>query len=390
MESKKLLIAGIDPGITTAYAVLDIEGNLICLNSSKELDLNTIISKTTNLGKVVLVGTDKAKVPGLVSAFATKVGARIINPDEDLKVDEKRKMTSGMGFGDGHQSDALASALFAYKGTKQLLDKIDFFAERTKKLGIREKIKELVIANRISIKSAVGIIEKKGEEDKIIERVVEEKKLNENDFFRLYEKLKKYEKEVGIIRRYSNGLENRISNIEKSRKAASEKKVQKGFADFREKRIRLLDNSMKIKEMEIEKLKSSVRSLNNVISRINDFYVLKKLGTLGASEFNFRNKMLNIKRNDILLVDDANVASEDVISFLKNNVFVIVHKKPISKKTEENLPFVFISANNLKIEENKHFGFIEKRDLDAEKGKSNWIKKIVEDYKKEKQELISR
>jgi predicted RNase H-like nuclease (RuvC/YqgF family) len=128
MEERKLLIVGIDPGTTTAYAVLGIEGNLIHLDSSKQLDLKLLISETISHGKAVLVGTDKAKVPNLVESFATKLGARIVSPQEDLKVDEKREMVSNFNFGDEHQGDALASALFAYKETKALLDKINFFA----------------------------------------------------------------------------------------------------------------------------------------------------------------------------------------------------------------------------------------------------------------------
>src|SRR3989344_5540755 len=128
MESNKLLIVGIDPGITTAYAVLDIEGKLVHLNSSKQLDLKLIISQIIGFGKAVLVGTDKAKAPRLVEEFAAKLGAKIIVPEDDLRVDEKKKMTNGFSFNDEHQGDALASALFAYREAKPLLDKIDSFA----------------------------------------------------------------------------------------------------------------------------------------------------------------------------------------------------------------------------------------------------------------------
>ncbi|MBI2650244.1 DUF460 domain-containing protein [Candidatus Woesearchaeota archaeon] len=188
MENKKLLIVGIDPGTTTGYAVLDIEGNLLHLNSSKQLDLNMLISDAISLGKVVLVGTDKAKVPHLVEAFATKLGAKVVSPQEDLKVDEKRRMASNFNFNDEHQADALASALFAYRETKALLDKIDFFAEENKKYSIKDKIKELVIKKKISIKSAVSMLEKKDEESKTIEKVIAERKLNEDDFLKLYGK----------------------------------------------------------------------------------------------------------------------------------------------------------------------------------------------------------
>ena len=90
MENKKLLIVGIDPGITTAYAVLGIEGDLIHLNSFRQLDLKMLISEIIEFGKVVLVGTDKSKVPRLVEEFATKLGANVMCPSEDLKIEEDR------------------------------------------------------------------------------------------------------------------------------------------------------------------------------------------------------------------------------------------------------------------------------------------------------------
>ena len=210
MEEKKLLIVGIDPGTTTGYAVLNIEGNQICLNSSKQLDLNKIISETIKFGKVVLVGTDKLKVPKLVEAFATKLGARIISPKEDLKVDEKRRITDKFNFKDGHQGDALAAALFAYRSAKPLLDRVDFFAERHKRENIKNTIKELVVTKKISIKSAVGIIEKKDEGSEIIEKVVIEKVLSENDFLRLHNKLKTKETELKLVRQYKNILKSRF------------------------------------------------------------------------------------------------------------------------------------------------------------------------------------
>ena len=48
---KKLLIAGIDPGTTTAYALLDLKGNIVRVESSKEFNLNTLIKKITDIKK---------------------------------------------------------------------------------------------------------------------------------------------------------------------------------------------------------------------------------------------------------------------------------------------------------------------------------------------------
>lgn len=392
MEDKKLLIVGIDPGITTAYAVLDIEGNLIHLKSSKQLDLNHLISEIIKFGRVVIVGTDKFKVPHLVGAFATKLGAKIASPEEDIKVDEKRKMIDNFSIEDNHQGDALASGLFAYQTLKPLLNKIDFFVKENKKQNIKNRIKELVITKRISIKNAVGIIEKK-EEAKIVEKVIAQKthEISEDDFLRLYNKLKKYEKEMILMNCYNNKLKNRIIHLEKIRMKKEEPKINdKKIADFRENRIKFLESLIKFKEKETGHLKSLMRRFNNIISNINDFYILKKLDTLGINEFNLKNKVLNIKRNDILLVDNPNIASNEVIELMKNRVFIVVHRKTVSKKVENSMPFVLISADNLKIDEDKYFGFVEKRTFEIEKNKVDWVRKIVDDYKKEKEQSILR
>lgn len=388
MEERKLLIVGIDPGTTTGYAVLDIDGNFISANSSKLLDLNRIISEIVNLGKVVIVGTDKFKVPGLVDAFAAKFGAKIASPKYDLTVNEKRMMTNNFSFKDDHQSDALASALFAYKETKPLLDKIDNFSEENKKQNIKNRIKELVIIKKLSIKNAVAIIEKKDEESKIIEKVIVEKKFWESDFLKLYNKLKGYEAEIKLVRKYNSKLMEKISSLEKQIKAKEAAKYSKKIPDFREKRIIFLENLLKSKENDKEYLRSLIKKYNNAISNIDSFYVLKKLSTLGANEFNFKNKILNIRKDDILLVDNPNIVSRNVVDLLKDNVFLIVYKNHINKKIEKDLPFIFINANNLKIDEDKYFGFVEKKNLEFEKSKTNWARKIIDDYKKEKEQLI--
>jgi len=387
MNDKQLLIVGIDPGITTALAVLDVNGNLVYLESSKHLELSMLISKTLKLGKVVLVGTDKYKVPKLIGAFATKLGARIVSPEEDLQVDEKKIMMSYFTYGDEHQRDALACALFAYKSLRALLAKIDYFIKANNKQDIKDKIIELVVTKKISIKSAVDLIEKKNEINKITEKTIVEK-LIDADSLRLRNKLKKYEREIKLLKNYNNKLKNKIINIESTR-AHEPKEESRKTIDFRENRIKFLENLLKQKGKNIEDFQGLIKKFNNIISNINNYYVLKKLETLGINEFKFKNKILNIQQNDILIIENPNIISKETVELLKNIVFLIVCKKTISKKMENTLPFLFIDAKNLKIYEDRYFCFVEKSHFDAEKTKSNWIQKIVEGYRHEK-ELISR
>ena len=228
-------------------------------------------------------------------------------------------------------------------------------------------------------------LKKADEEDKILDKIVIEKKLNEADFLRLYEKLNKYKEEINMLKKQRNNLIKKITILEKNisiRPVVDSKRIQY----FGEHNIRFLEGLIKNKNQEIEELKLFIRRFNNVISNISDFYILKKLDNLGLKELNSKNKVLNIKRNDILLIENPNIISSSIVDFLKDRVFIIVHKKPISEKIE-NLPFIFLNSKNLKMDEDKYFSFVEKKSFDMEKDKVNWVKKIIDDYKREKQQL---
>ena len=53
VNDKKLLIAGIDNGATKSYALLDLDGQLIRINSSKKFTLASITKEISGEGTVV-------------------------------------------------------------------------------------------------------------------------------------------------------------------------------------------------------------------------------------------------------------------------------------------------------------------------------------------------
>ena len=157
---RRLLVCGIDPGMTTAYALLDTSGNFILSRSAKELDLKQLLSEIHSEGKVIALGTDKAKIPHLVCEFGAKTGARIFSPREDLRVLEKKEATTTYSVNDAHEMDALAAALFAFHELKPLLMKIEKFCELEHKHYLKEKIIEMVIRKVMSIRDAANELER--------------------------------------------------------------------------------------------------------------------------------------------------------------------------------------------------------------------------------------
>lgn len=153
-------IVGLDPGSTVGVAILDLDGNLISVNSFRN-GLNETLSFATSYGKILLVGTDVSKVPKFVEKFATKIGASIVAPDYDLFFYEKRRKTKNylknfnIKLKDKHQMAALTAALVAYRHYKMLFNKINT------KLADKEmarEIRNLVLIENIPIKEAARII----------------------------------------------------------------------------------------------------------------------------------------------------------------------------------------------------------------------------------------
>ncbi len=77
---KPLMIVGIDPSTTCAYAVLDLNGNVLKTHSAREFSLSMMLSQVTEFSRPLIVATDKAKVPVFVEDFARKVGTKIVIP----------------------------------------------------------------------------------------------------------------------------------------------------------------------------------------------------------------------------------------------------------------------------------------------------------------------
>jgi len=395
MANSRLLIVGIDPGTTTAYAILDIYGNVVSVKSAKNFGINALLAEVTQLGKIAVIGTDKAKIPSLVEDFSAKTGARIIHPNEDLKLDEKRGIVKEFKTENEHQDDALASSLFAFRKIKGILNKIDAFAKESKKESIKDGIIDLVLTKEVSIREAIDIIESPDKEERgIIKKVIEEKVMRQNDFMRLYRIVKRYEKEVVLLKKQNGNLKIQINGLEKKYSdfdpwaiaTKVDKKFQKSIL-FKERSISFLEKEIERKDNEIRKLHGSIRKFNEILSKINDVFVLKKLDNLGSSEFKRKQHLLNIAKNDILLVGNPNTISNDVISFLKGKECAIITKVPVSSKIRQKYDITFVNLDGINIEENGIFAFASRKEVDNTLKSKDVLKSMIEDYKKSREYL---
>ena len=159
-----LIIIGVDPGTTKGYAILDLNGNILDVNSSKKLDIDKITENAIKFGKPLLIGTDVKKTPRFVEKIASSLGAKIYKPKINLKSMHKTKLVNkflknrDFEVSNKHENDALISAILAYKSIKPLLKKIE--DKYTNEKYLIDEIKNLVLKEHINIKEAEDLIKR--------------------------------------------------------------------------------------------------------------------------------------------------------------------------------------------------------------------------------------
>jgi hypothetical protein len=113
-QRRDYVIVGIDPGTTTAAAVVGLDGDVLDVFSTRTEDTAGVIEWLIERGRPMVVAADVTPMPETVEKFRRSFDAAGWVPESDLLVDEKLERTSDAGYDNDHERDALAAALFAY------------------------------------------------------------------------------------------------------------------------------------------------------------------------------------------------------------------------------------------------------------------------------------
>jgi hypothetical protein len=108
------VIVGIDPGTTTAAAVIGLDGTVFDVHSTRTADTADMIEWLVERGRPVIVAADVEPMPETVEKFRRSFDAAGWIPDSDLPVDEKLHRTRDVDYDNDHERDALAAALYAF------------------------------------------------------------------------------------------------------------------------------------------------------------------------------------------------------------------------------------------------------------------------------------
>ncbi|RQG92771.1 DUF460 domain-containing protein [Natrarchaeobius halalkaliphilus] len=118
------VLVGIDPGTTTAVAIVSLEGEVLDVWSSRTSDTADVIEWIVERGRPIVVAADVTPIPETVEKFRRSFDAAEWTPERDLPIDEKQHRTREEPYDDDHQRDAMAAALYAFDAHEDQFERI--------------------------------------------------------------------------------------------------------------------------------------------------------------------------------------------------------------------------------------------------------------------------
>ncbi|MUW15027.1 DUF460 domain-containing protein [Halorubrum sp. CBA1125] len=161
VKRRDRVIVGIDPGTTTAVAVVGLDGTVHDLYSSRTADTPAVTEWIVERGRPVIVAADVEPMPETVEKFRRSFDAAGWCPTTDLPVDEKLHRTRAANYDNDHERDALAAALYAYDDHEDQFERI---AAKTPPRLDREAVIAGVVAGGASVEAVIDDLSDDGGE----------------------------------------------------------------------------------------------------------------------------------------------------------------------------------------------------------------------------------
>ena len=156
------VVVGVDPGTTTAAAVVGLDGELLDVYSSRTSDQAGVIEWLIERGRPVVVGADVTPMPETVEKFRRSFDAAGWTPERDLPVDEKKHRTRETAYDNDHERDAIAAALYAFDAHESQFERV---AEKVPPRHEVGPVVARVVAGEESVESVLRDIEREDDPD---------------------------------------------------------------------------------------------------------------------------------------------------------------------------------------------------------------------------------
>lgn len=365
------LLVGIDPGITTGIAIVNLSGQIKSVYSRKNLSRGKIVANIASYGSPVAICADVSPPPQFVTKMASTYNAQLFSPRNQLTQIEKRELVR-IAFPNSklnsHERDALSAVLHMLNRFKQLFLKIDSMEFN----GIENETAKSLLIRGLSITDAVAAVE-------ILRKPIEYKEeftnlQDENEesvrgrLYNVLGDLAKSEETITNLRSHSSKLEvvsqDHIKEINKLRSKLNKTKDQSTLEVLKSELLGQKENQLR---HITNRFQSELKTNQILIERIRDLESLlwstldsenlpiKVLPRFSKDAIYKLEKEMQVQDEDILLILDPTGGSHQTAKNLAKTKFKIIfverNKIPIEANRileEKGIPVVYSKDYNVK------------------------------------------
>ena len=141
---------GIDSGSTSAFAVLDVDGRLVEVSSSKKGEGDGFLFGSLGKYSLVTVACDTNPPSKAARRLKRTFGCRLYFPKNSLSTLEKEVLCRDFRVGNSHERDALASVLKYYRAMAGKLRQLSRRVKSRPVVGIDAAARRMISGERIA------------------------------------------------------------------------------------------------------------------------------------------------------------------------------------------------------------------------------------------------
>lgn len=273
VKRRDRVIVGIDPGTTTAVAVVGLDGRVLDVHSTRTADTAAVIEWLIERGRPSLVAADVQPMPETVEKFRRSFDAAGWAPASDIPVDEKLHRTREVDYENDHERDALAAALFAFD------DHEDQFERISRKVPADVDREEVIARVLVSEESVEAVLREMaddgdgGDPDDADEEAHEEPELTpeEREIRELRSRVERLESHVGDLK---STIEEKDETIEEYKEELSDARREERREARERREVTRLERENGRLERKVESLESDKAELADKLDQLKSLWKL--------------------------------------------------------------------------------------------------------------------
>ena len=408
-RKRDYIIVGIDPGTTTAIAVLTLEGELRMLHSSRTISVPDVIEMIAEQGRPLIIASDVFPTPNTVEKIRRAFNAVLGSPEDIIITEDKIEFAKPYGYSNNHERDAIAAAVSVYRKNRNKFEQI----KRKIPHGVDADEAIAQVVRGKSVDAVISELTRKEVKEPEIEAV---KERTDGEVIHLRESIKRYEESIQDMKRYQGELKREL-DLKESKIRELEGLISRQRTEVYKQLKK--DKGMMIRDKEIARLNSKISENNKRISFLNER--INKLKTVRRLEISGKvlpvkiihaftkdsilktQELFGIKKDDVILLKDASGGGTMTARMLADmGVRAVIICNEMSHAAEEelfklNMPVLKAKDVNIRFDSAEELAGINPADIEraidewkarAEKrrmaAKEEWLESLVGEYRSER------